>query len=138
MKLKMIISVISIFVLLTISACSQDEKEYIFYGTSNNWVVKYETEISESKQWSDFSFEYIGEEPPPSTFGYNLKSDWFDLSDKEEQFNHPDKNINSGNTECTGPPLNSESCNVIIKDNETMEAKIEWNGNSEVIVLNKK
>lgn len=140
MKLNMILSVILIFLLLTLSACSQDEigNEYNFYGTSNKWVVKYETEISEAKEWADFSFEYIGEEPPPSRFGYNLKSNWFELSSKEEEFNHSSKNINSGNSECTGPPLNQKSCEVIIEDNETMEAKIEWNGNSEVIVLNRK
>ncbi len=138
MKLNKILGVIFIFLSLTLSACSQDEKEYNFYGTSNNWVVKYETERSESKGWSDFSFEYIGEEPPPSTFGYNLKGDWLELSSKEEQFNHPNKNINSGNSECTGPPLNEKSCEVVIEENETVEAKIDWNGNSEVIVLNRK
>ncbi|KPN95073.1 hypothetical protein [Lysinibacillus sp. ZYM-1] len=137
MKSNMLLSVISIFLLLTLSACSQDEKEYNFYGTSNNWVVKYETEISEAKEWADFSFEYVGEEAAPEMFGYNLKSKWFELTSKEELFNHQD-NINSGNSECTGPPINKESCAVIIKDDEIMEAKIEWNGNSEVIVLTRK
>lgn len=138
MKLNMIFCVISIFFLLTLSACSQDKKEYNFYGTSDNWVVKYETEISEGKGWSDFSFEYIGEEPAPELFGYNLKSKWFESSSKEEQFNHPNKNINSGNGECTGPPINTESCVKITEDDEMMEAKIEWNDNSEVIVLTRK
>ncbi|MFJ6266504.1 hypothetical protein ACIQGW_16145 [Lysinibacillus xylanilyticus] len=138
MKLNMILSVISIFLLLTLSACSQDEKEYNFYGTNNNWIVKYETEISEGKEWADFSFEYIGEEDAPAIFGYNLKSKWFELTSKEERFNHQDKNINSGNSECTGPPINNESCAVIIEEDEQMEAKIEWNGKSEVILLNRK
>lgn len=138
MKLKMNLSFISIFLLLILSACSQDEKEYNFYGTSNNWIVKYETEISEGKEWADFSFEYIGEEAAPAIFGYNLKSKWFELTSKEERFNHQDNNINSGNSECTGPPLNNESCAVIIEYDEIMEAKIEWDDNSEVIVLTRK
>ena len=138
MKSNMLLSVISIFLLLTLSACSQDEIEYNFYGTSNNWVVKYETEISEAKGWADFSFEYVGEEAAPEMFGYNLKSKWFELTSKEERFNHQDNNINSGNSECTGPPINNESCAVIIRDDEIMEAKIEWNGKSEVIVLTRK
>lgn len=137
MKLNMILGVMFIFLSLTLSACSTDEKEYNFSGTSNNWVVKYETEISEGKERADFSFEYIGEEAEPAIFGYNLNSKWFELASKEEQFNHPNKNINSGNSECTGPPLNEKSCEVIIEENETMEAKIEWNGHSEVIVLNR-
>ncbi|MGE7021965.1 hypothetical protein [Solibacillus cecembensis] len=138
MKLNMNLSVISIFLLLTLSACSQDEKAYNFYGTSNNWVVKYETEISEAKEWADVSFEYIGEEAAPEIFGYNLKSTWFELTSKEEGFNHQDNNISSGNSECTGPPINNKSCAVIIEDDEMMEAKIEWDGKSEVILLNRK
>ncbi|MFF5994990.1 hypothetical protein AAGS61_09560 [Lysinibacillus sp. KU-BSD001] len=137
MNLNMILSVISIFVLLTLSACSQEKEEYNFYGQSSNWVAKYKTEMSESSAWADISFEYIGEESPPSTFGYNLKSHWFEISSKEVKFNHPNKNINSGNSECTGPPINSESCNERIDKDTKLEAVLEWNGKSEVILLNR-
>ncbi|MER2006129.1 MAG: hypothetical protein ABS939_01650 [Psychrobacillus sp.] len=61
-----------------------------------------------------------------------------ELTRKEERFNHPDKNINSGNLECTGPPVNAEPCARVTEDDKTMEAKIEWNDNSEVIVLTRK
>lgn len=138
MKLNMILSVISIFILLTLSACSQGEEEFNFYGTSDNWVVKYKTEISEGRTWDDISFEYIGEETAPEIFGYNLNSTWLELTRKEERFNHPDKNINSGNLECTGPPVNAEPCARVTEDDKTMEAKIEWNDNFEVIVLTRK
>lgn len=137
MKLNVILSVLSVFVLLTLSACSQ--KEYHFYGSSDNWIVTYDTEISEERTFADFSFEYIGEEPAPEMFDYNLKSKWMELRSKEERFNHQDKNITSGGTECTGPPINADIiCDGITEDEKTIEAKIEWNGNSEVVVLNKK
>ncbi|MER2120306.1 MAG: hypothetical protein ABS935_08560 [Solibacillus sp.] len=85
---------------------------------------------------ADFSFEYIGEEPAPEIFDYNLKSEWLDLTSKEERFNHQDKNISSGGTECTGPPINADvMCEKFTKEEQTIEAKIDWNDNSEVIVL---
>ncbi|ALC85142.1 hypothetical protein AM499_04420 [Bacillus sp. FJAT-22090] len=138
MRLNKILGIMFIFLSLILSACSQEGKEYKFHGKSNNWIVKYETEISNEREWADVSFEYIGKEPVPAVFGYNLKSSWFEITSKEERFNQHGKNINSGNSECTGPPLNNESCAVIIEEDEQMEANIEWDGNSEVIILNRK
>lgn len=138
MRLNKILGIMFIFLSLTLSACSQEGKEYNFHGKNNNWIVKYETEISDEREWADFSFEYIGKESAPAVFGYALKSSWFEFISKEERFNHQGENINSGNSECTGPPLNNESCTVIIAEDEQMEAKIEWNGKSEVILLNRK
>lgn len=114
---------------------TNDVENYNFYGSGDSWNVIYKTEISESKEWADFSFEYIGKESPPSTFVYNLKSDWFELSGKEEQFNALDKNIISGNSQCTGPPINNENCNVTIDEGTQLVAIIEWGGKSETIVL---
>ena len=122
---------------MTLSACSQDEIEYNFQGNSNNWIVRYETEISNEREWADYSFEYIGKEPTPVIFGYTLKSSWFEFGSEKESFKLKNKNIISGNSECTGPPLNTESCAVIIEEDEQMEAKIEWNVKSEVIILNR-
>lgn len=137
MKLNIILSVLSVFVLLTLSACSQ--KEYHFYGSSDDWIVTYDTKISEERTMDDFSFEYIGEEPAPEIFDFNLKSIWLDLTNKQARFNHQDKNILSGGTECTGPPINADiMCEKFTEDEQTIEAKIEWNGNSEVVVLTKK
>ena len=130
-----ILSTVLVFISSISNPFTNDVENYKFHGSGDNWNIVYETERSESKAWSDFSFEYIGEEPPPSMFGYNLKSNWFEISSKEEQFNHPTKNINSGNSECTGPPINGESCKVIIEEGTQLEAIIEWNGNSETIVL---
>ncbi|WP_193648690.1 hypothetical protein [Bacillus cereus] len=94
-------------------------------------------EISKEREWTDFSIEYIGKDPAPSILGYNIESSWFEFGSKQERFNHHGKNIISGNSECTGSPLNNKSCEVIIEEDEQMEAKIEWNGNSEVIILNR-
>ncbi|QDQ03108.1 hypothetical protein FOH38_23140 [Lysinibacillus fusiformis] len=103
---------------LILSACSGGGKEYDFYGKSNNWIVKYETEISKERELADFSIEYIGKDPVPSILGYNLESSWFEFGSKQERFNHRGKNIFSGNSECTGYPLNNKSCEVIIEDDE--------------------
>lgn len=137
MRLKKILGVLFIFLSLILSACSQDGKVYKFHGKSNNWIVKYETEISNEREWAEYSVEYIGKEPTPAIFGYNLKSSWFKIGNEKERFKHKGKNIISGNSECTGPPLNTESCAVIIEEDEQMEATIEWNGKSEVIILDR-
>ncbi|MGE7921363.1 hypothetical protein ACQKM9_20845 [Viridibacillus sp. NPDC093762] len=134
MKLHKILGVVFIFLSLTLSACSQDGKEYSFYGKSKNWIVMYETEISEERGSADYSIEYIGKEPAPEIFGYNIKSSWFEFGVNEETFNE-ENNVHSGNSECTGPPSNDDSCEVSIKENEKMEAVLEWNGKSEVIEM---
>lgn len=134
MKLHKILGVVLIFLSLSLSACSQDGEEYSFGGKSENWIVKYETKISEESEWADFSLEYVGNEPSPEMFGYNIKSSWFELGENENTFNEED-NVHSGNSQCTGPPINDESCEVSISENENMEAVLEWNGESEVIEM---
>ncbi len=120
-----------------LSACSGGGKEYDFYGKSTNWIVKYETEISKEREWADYSIEYIGKDPAPSMLGYNIESSWFEFGSKQERFKHRGKNVISGNSECTGPPTNNKSCQAMIEEDEQIKAKIEWNGNSEVIILNR-
>lgn len=130
-----IFSSMLLFVFSIFSISTNDIEKYNFYGSNNNWKIIYETEMSTNKEWADFSFEYIGKEDPPNTFEYNLKSSWFELSDKEVQFNHSNENINSGNSECTGPPINDKSCEINIEKDTQLEAIIKWNGKSETIIL---
>ena len=94
----------------------------------------YEMEISDEKELADYSIKYIGKEPVPAMFGYNIQSSWFEFGKNEETFNEED-NVHLGNSECTGPPSNDESCGVSISENEKMEAVLEWNGESEVIEM---
>ena len=125
---------ILVFLILILSACSGDAKEYKFYGDSNNWLVKYETEISKEREWADYSIEYIGEDPVPEVFNYTIKSSWFEFGTNEEKLNEEDK-VHSGNSECTGPPQNDESCEASISKNEKIKAILDWFGESEVIEL---
>ena len=133
-----IINTVLIFVSLTLIPSIPDMNHYYFNGTSNNWDIVYNTKVSEGESWAEFSFEYIGEDDAPSQFKYNLKSDWFELISIDEKFNHPSKNINSGNSGCAGPPINPESCNEYIKKDTQIEAIIEWDGKSETIFLKQK
>ena len=129
-----ILGIVSIFLVLTISACSQDGKKYSFEGNSENWIVEYKTRISEERELADFSIKYVGKEPAPEMFGYKIKSSWFEFGGNEETFNEKD-DVHSGNSECSGPPYNDESCEVRISKNEKMVAVLEWNGESEVIEM---
>lgn len=103
--MKYSLGVVFIFLSLTLSACSQDAKEYSFDGKSENWIFAYETEVSEERELSDYLIRYVGKEPAPELFEYNIKSSWFELGSNEETFNEIN-NTHSGGSECTGPPLN--------------------------------
>lgn len=46
MKLYKILGGVFIFISLTLSACSQDGKEYSFEGKCKHWVIIYETEVT--------------------------------------------------------------------------------------------
>lgn len=133
--MKYILGVVLIFLTLTLSACSQGGKEYSFIGKSENWIVMYDTTMSEARELADFSIKYVGKEPAPENFGYNLKSSWFEFGLNETNFNE-DGNVHSGNSECTGRPTNHDiSCDAQISENEKMDAVLEWNGESEVIEM---
>lgn len=133
-----LMSTVLIFLYITLNPSTPKIEKHTFSGTSNNWIITFKTEISDNNAWSDYIVEYIGEEPAPHKFDYKLKSDWLNYSTKDMQFNHPTENIVSGNSECTGPPVNNVRCPVIIKEDANLEGIIEWNGKSETIVLEKK
>lgn len=126
------IGVVFIFLTLTLSACSQDGKEYSFEGKSNTWIVMYETEVTKEREFGEFTIKYIGKEPAPEVFVYKIKnaSTSLDVGIGEETFNN-ENNIHSFNVECTG-------CEVYTTENDKIEAKLEWNEKSEIIKLDSK
>lgn len=132
MKLYKILGVVFIFLTLTLSACSQDGKEYSFEGKSNTWIVMYETEVTKEREFGEFTIKYIGKEPAPEVFVYKIKnaSTSLDVGIGEETFNN-ENNIHSFNVECTG-------CEVYTTENDKIEAKLEWNEKSEIIKLDSK
>ncbi|WP_144790025.1 hypothetical protein [Lysinibacillus fusiformis] len=117
-------------VVLILSACSDDREK--FYGESNNWIVKYETEVTKEREFGEFTIKYIGKEPAPEVFVYKIKnaSTSLDVGIGEETFNDG-KNTHSFNIECT-------DCDVYTTENDKIEAKLEWNGKSETIKLDSK
>ncbi|MEY9980623.1 hypothetical protein [Lysinibacillus sp. RC79] len=119
-------------VVLILSACSDDGEKYNFYGESNNWIVKYETEVTKEREFGEFTIKYIGKEPAPEVFEYKIKnaSTSLDVGIGEETFNN-ENNIHSFNVECTG-------CEVYTTENNKIEAKLEWNEKSETIKLDSK
>lgn len=129
MRLFKILGAVFLFSVFILSACSGDGKEYSFYGEGNNWVVKYETEVTKEREFGEYKIKYIGKEPEPEVFVYKIKSASFDVG-TEDTFNE-DNNVHSGNIECTG-------CEVYTTENEKIEAKLEWNGESEIIKLDSK
>ncbi|MDM5233832.1 hypothetical protein [Lysinibacillus pakistanensis] len=126
------IGVVFIFLTLTLSACSQDGKEYSFEGKSNTWIVMYETEVTKEREFGEFTIKYIGKEPAPEVFVYKIKnaSTSLDVGIGEETFNN-ENNIHSFNVECTG-------CEVYTTENDKIEAKLGWNEKSEIIKLDSK
>lgn len=127
MKLYKILGPVFLFSVLILSACSGGGKAYNFNGEGNNWVVKYETEVTKERELGEYTIEYIGKEPAPEVFAYKIKSASLDIGIAEDTFNE-ENNIHSGNVECT-------SCEVYTTENEKIEAKLEWNGKSEIIKL---
>lgn len=130
MKLYKILGAVFLFSILILSACSDDGKEYNFYGEGNNWVVKYENEVTKEREFGDYTIKYIGKEPAPEVFVYKIKGGSLDVGIAEETFNE-ENNVHSGNIECTG-------CEVYTTENEKIEAKLEWNGETEIIKLDSK
>jgi len=129
-KLYKTLGAVFLFSVLILSACSGDGKKYNFYGEGNNWVVKYETEVTKEREFGEYTIKYIGKEPAPEVFVYKIKSASIDVGIAEDIFNE-ENNVHSGNIECTG-------CEVYTTENEKIEAKLEWNGKSENIKLNSK
>ncbi|MFJ7980894.1 hypothetical protein ACIQ1D_11415 [Lysinibacillus xylanilyticus] len=90
----------------------------------------YENEVTKEREFGEFTIKYIGKEPAPEVFVYKLKGGSLDAGIDVETFNE-ENNILSFNVECTG-------CEVYTTENEKIEAKLEWNGNSEIIKLDSK
>ncbi|MDR4974606.1 hypothetical protein [Bacillus toyonensis] len=130
MKLYKILGAVFLFSILILSACSDDGEKYNFYGEGKNWVVKYETEVTKESEFGEYTIKYIGKEPAPKVFAYKIKGASLDVDTTEDTFNE-ENNVHSGNIECTG-------CEVYTTENEKIEAKLEWNGHSEIIKLNSK
>lgn len=130
MKLHKILGAVFLFIILILSACSDGREKYNFYGESNNWIVKYETEVTKEREFGEYTIEYVGKEPAPKVFVYKIKSASLDVGANEDAFNK-ENNVFSGNIECTG-------CEVYTSKNEKIEAKLEWDGHSEIIKLNSK
>lgn len=131
-KLNKILGTIFLFSVLILCACSDGEKKYNIFGESNNWIVKYETEVTKEREFGEFTIKYIGKEPAPEVFVYKIKnpSTSLDVGIGEETFNN-ENNVHSFNVECTG-------CEVYTSENDTIEAKLDWNGKSEIIKLDSK
>ncbi|MED3641841.1 hypothetical protein P4492_32270 [Bacillus thuringiensis] len=132
MKLHKILVAVFLFIILILSACSDGREKYNFYGEGNNWIVKYETEVTKEREFGEYKIEYVGKEPAPEVFVYKIKnpSTSLDVGIGEETFNN-ENNIHSFNIECTG-------CEVYTTENDKIEAKLEWDGHSEIIKLNSK
>lgn len=131
-KLNKILGTIILFSVLILCACSDGVKKYNIDGESSNWIVKYETEVTDEREFGEFTIKYIGNEPAPEVFVYKIKnpSTSLDVGIGEETFNN-ENNIHSFNVECTG-------CEVYTTVNDKIEAKLDWNGKSEIIKLDSK
>lgn len=128
-----ILGAVFLFVILILSACSDGEK-YTFYGESNNWIVKYETEVTKEREFGEITIKYIGKEPAPEVFAYKIKnasSTSLDVDSYGEATFNEENNIHSSNVECTG-------CEVYTTENDKIEEKLEWDGKSEIIKLDSK
>ena len=59
MKLYKILGSVFPLSVLILSACSGGGKEYNFNGEGNNWVVKYETEVTKERELGEYTIKYI-------------------------------------------------------------------------------
>jgi hypothetical protein len=131
MKSYKVLGTVLIFLSIILGACSGDksvEKEHKFYGESDNWVVEYENEVTEEREFGEFTIEYIGEEPTPEVFGYSIKSASLNLEMVDITFNQ-DNQVHSGNTVC------GTGCEAYTTENANIIAELEWEGETEIINL---
>jgi hypothetical protein len=107
------------------SGNSGDWDVYNFLGSSDNWHVSYEADISNGDMETNTgTIEYTGEEQAPETIDYKI-------------------DYNSGNTEGSRDLLNGEvdlgrsSCGgcAVIQEDEEIEVEITWDGQTENLIL---
>nr|TXF85925.1 hypothetical protein FTX54_07565 [Alkalicoccus halolimnae] len=105
------------------SGNGEDGAEYHFLGSSENWEVVYEVDISNgNEEESTGTIEYIGEGNAPETLEY----------------------YRIGSTEGTGRALNDgvadtgrtgcEGC-AVTREDEEIEVEVTWNGQTENLTL---
>lgn len=69
------ISIILIFILLVVAACSSYEGETLnFQGEGENWKIKYDVVNNDSSQNTTSTIVNIGEEEAPELFDYTLSA----------------------------------------------------------------
>ncbi|MRH43276.1 hypothetical protein GH741_11350 [Aquibacillus halophilus] len=126
---KFLLFVSTLLLLPLITSCVDKKLEFV--GTSENWDVVYEVTIhAEDSESNGLLVKYIGEDPPPQEIDYQLSSG----EDGENTIASGNRIslIRSGvaevaNSSCSG-------CSITF-DFQKFNATIEWNGNSESMVL---
>lgn len=114
-----------IIMLIVLSGCVDGER-HEFSGSNKNWKISYVVEVSNGdSQETNGTIEYLGEEPIPETYDYELGTilTTFEgtgglLTDGKSEF---------GNHKCAG-------CETFQEDDE-LEVEIMWDGQSERFVI---
>lgn len=127
MKVGTVKFLVIFFSIVLLSACNMEQKQQkqlIFFGVSDNWSVRYEVNmIDDNSETKGLIIKYIGNGPIPKEVEYSVDSmsgSVTDILDKNGTF----KMSGSG---CDG-------C-AITRENQEIEAIIEWGNQSEIIPL---
>lgn len=114
-----------VILLVVVSGCSGERLE--FSGSSENWKVFYVAEVSNGdRQETTGTIEYIGDEPPPETFDYEMVNVLTVLGGTGKHLK--DGKATIGNDRCN-------DCRTLQKDDE-LEVAIKWDGQTENLTLN--
>lgn len=122
MKRKIVIQLFFLFTIL--AACSKQER-LIFTGGSENWTVHYEAIVEGSQQQTSYHIAYIGKESIPKQIDYTIE----EVQGSTTGTVLLDENgvVGGGGDFCSG-------CAVVRKD-QMIKVKIEWNGKSDSFTL---
>lgn len=123
MKIKVVLSVISVLLILT--ACFGQET-LRFEGESDDWKVRYVTDIASSKDAENGTIQmrYLGDSEAPNQIYYSIKSGSSDMSGEAT--------MEEGYLEIDG--IHCSGC-LVTKEDAEFDMTIEWDDKSESLIL---
>ncbi|WP_419962329.1 hypothetical protein [Psychrobacillus sp. BM2] len=121
--------VFPLLLLLLLAACKADENDLVFNGTSENWSAQLTISVINGAENNDLELKYMGNDVGTiETFNYYLEN-----TDRGTTFEGNNVSLNKSGI-YTNEDMSSNSPSTTNED--TYIISVDWNGNSENMVLN--
>lgn len=121
--------VFPLLLLLLLAACKADENDFVFNGTCENWSAQLTISVINGAENNDLELKYMGNDVGTiETFNYYLEN-----TDRGTTFEGNNVSLNKSGI-YTNEDMSSNSPSTTNED--TYIISVDWNGNSENMVLN--